>query len=177
MKPTSHPKLANNLVVLSPGSICLGLSRLAWWRVTQPQRHGSVSPPLWQGATCPREMPADGEHKCLQAGAALSVSEQVLNLRSHSCRSSGPDPGLQEVHLELLESSVPEVHWPVCCLGGASCFSNVLIKRKGPAWWSRLEGMTCESLMHCYRQHQCRCVCLCVCMCLCQCTSACVYLE
>lgn len=78
------------------------------------------------------------------------MPKQVLNLRSHSCRSSGPDPGLQEAHLELLESSVTEVQWLVCCLGDAGCFSNVLIKRKGPAWWKKLEGMAFEHfLMHC----------------------------
>lgn len=175
MKPTSHPKLANNLVVLSPGSIWLGFSPLTWWRMTQPQRHRSVSPPLWQGATCPWEMSAEDEHKCLQAGTAVSMSKQVLNLRSHSCRSSSPNPGQQE----LMERSVTVVQWLVCCLGDAACFCNVLIKRKGPTWWSKLEGMTFESLMHCYGQHQCRCVCVfvCMCTCLCESTSACAYLE
>lgn len=76
-------------------------------------------------------MPADGEYKCLQVGAAVSTSKQVLDLRSHSCRSSGPDPGLQEVHLELLESSVTGVQWLVCCLGDAGCFSNVLTELRG----------------------------------------------
>lgn len=91
MKPTSHPKLANNLIVLSPGSIWLGLSRLAWWRVTQHHRHGFVSPPMWRGATCPQEMPADGEHECLRAGAVVSTSRQVLGLRAHHLQAQWPE--------------------------------------------------------------------------------------
>lgn len=153
MKPTSRPKLANNLVVLPPGSIWLGLSRLAWWRLTQPHRHGSVSPPHWHGATCPQEMPADGEHKCPGAGAAMSTSRQVPGLNPHHLqeqwprsRTAGGSPG----------APGERCGWgATACLlsGGCQLFQQCTsrVRRKGPAWWRKLAGTAFEVLVHCYR--------------------------
>jgi len=53
-----------------------------------------------------------------------------------TCRRSGPNPGLQEAHLELLESSAAGVQCLVCCLGDAGCFSRQRpgrVRWKGPA--------------------------------------------
>lgn len=107
--------------------------------MTQSHHTGLLFPPLWHRAICPQEMPAEGEHNRFIAGAAVSTSKQVLGLGPHHLQVQWPESRIAEG-----SQGTPEV---LCGWGGMA--SLLAVRQKGPVWWTKLSGMTFESLIYC----------------------------